>query len=67
MENYLQYTEPSNTTLSIKAAVLLGFFVTFATVLGVAHGKHTEKTASKLESHSIHNVIKIGRREDYLQ
>ena len=64
MDNY--YIEPANTTLSVKSALVLGALVTATTVLGVAHGKHTEKTASRVDSYAVHNMLKIGRREDDL-
>ena len=64
MDTY--YKEPVNTTLSVKSALVLGALVTATTVLGVAHGKHTEKTASRVDSFTVHNTLKIGRREDEL-
>ena len=55
MDSY--YIEPVNTTLSVKSALVLGVLVT---------AKHTEKTASRVDSFTVHNTLKIGRREDEL-
>ena len=66
MNSYTYYIEPANTTLSFKTAVFLGAFMTFTTVLGIAHGHHAEKTASKVDSYQVSNMLKISRREDEL-
>lgn len=66
MENYSYYSEPINTTLTIRTALFLGLFVTLTTAFGISHGKHMDKTASKVDSYSVPAMLKISRRENNL-
>lgn len=62
MEDY--FSQSATTTLTPKTAIVLGALVTATTLIGVAHGKHTEKTPSQLQSFGIHNALRTSRRED---
>lgn len=67
MELYSYYDNQSvNTTLSPFVAFILSVFVTTTTLLGIVHGKHTEKTPAQQSSYVVQQVMRTSRREDTL-
>lgn len=52
------------TALNLAQATLLSLFITATTLLGIAHGKHMEKTVSHMEIPAIYNAVRTSRRVD---
>jgi hypothetical protein len=52
----------SQAGVSLLQAFALSLFVTSTTVLGIAHGKHMDKTASHIEIPTIHTSVRTSRK-----